>query len=405
MTVVSVVGICIGVAALIIVLSVMAGFEQDLVGRMLKGQPHLEVTASKSVAGFSLKEFPVATFQKMFPEATDVEPYIESDVVLKRDNSFSSATVFGIDPERKAHLWGFGNAITRGEFQSLLHKHSPIVVGDNNPQKYPGIILGEQLAIQLGVDIGDELIVISPQGATDMGSVMAGGTLSRHFVVTATFRTDLLNYDSRWAVTSLAEARKFMADYDRSLDEEEYVSGVAANFKDPFIVPLVTPRVKALEGLQATNWQINNKSILFALKLEKFTMGTILMLIVVVAAFSISGTMMMTVYHRRTQMALLRAIGMSKRGVARLMILHGLTISLVGIVIGLIAGIAVCVAIYYFQFLNLPEGVYYLKRLPVRFLPWNYVVICVLALLFGIVASVYPAMTAARQQPSDGLRW
>jgi lipoprotein-releasing system permease protein len=405
MTMVSVVGVCIGVAALIIVLSVMGGFEQDLMRKLLKGQPHLEITASNSAAGFSLKEFPIEGFRKKFPEASDVEPYVEADVVLKREKSFSSATIFGIDPERNAHLWGFGGAITKGEFSSLNEKHAPIVTSEDLDTKYPGIILGEQLSIQLGVDIGDELVVISPQGATDAGSIMTGGTLARHFVVVATFRTDLFNYDSRWAVVNLSEARRFMADYDSSLDQEEYVSGVAINFGNPYSVEMATPRVKDYEGLQASNWQTANKSILFALKLEKFTMGAILMLIVIVAAFSISGTMMMNVFHRRTQVALMRSLGMTKFGVARLFILHGLSISIIGIIVGLIGGVVVCALIYYFQFINLPEGVYYLKRLPVRFLPWNYVVICGMALIFGVLASLYPAMTAAKQEPSEGLRW
>jgi lipoprotein-releasing system permease protein len=135
---------------------------------------------------------------------------------LKHGSHISSATVFGIDPDRKGHLWGFGQAVTRGEFQDLKQLHTPLISMDGVEKKWPGILLGEGLAIQMGVNIGDELIIISPQGATDASSLMSGGTLSRTYVVTGTFRTDTFNFDSRWAVVHLPEARKFMTDYDTS---------------------------------------------------------------------------------------------------------------------------------------------------------------------------------------------
>jgi len=405
LTTVTIAGVCIGVAALIIVLSVMGGFEQDLRRKMLAGQPHFEIMNKSAAAGFSLKEFPLETFQQTFPEHSEIEPFVQADIVLKHGQHLSSATIFGIDPAREAHLWGFGQVVARGEFKDLTKTHPPIVSAEKNPPKWPGILLGEGLAAQLGVDIGDEIIAINPQGATQVGSVMTGGTLSRHFVVVGMFRTEMFNYDSRWAVVDLPQARKFMADYDESLDRDEFVSGVAMNFEDPYIVSKIEPRIKSFEGLEVLTWEEVNSSLLFALKLEKFTMGAILMLIVVVAAFSISGTMMMNVYHRRTQISLLRSLGMSKRGIARLFMVHGVSISVVGVIVGLVIGLSVCTVIHYFQFINLPANVYYLKRLPVKFLPSNYVVICMSAIVFGVFASLYPAMTAARQEPSEGLRF
>jgi lipoprotein-releasing system permease protein len=134
-------------------------------------------------------------------------------------------------------------------------------------------------------------------------------------------------------------------------------------------------------------------------------MGSILMLIVVVAGFSISGTMMMTVFHRRGQVSLLRSLGMSRRDVARLYLTHGFTIGTVGIVAGLAFGIAVCALIKSFQFIPLPPGVYQLKSLPCRWLWGDYAVICVVAWVFSLVAATYPAVTAARQDPGAGLRY
>src|SRR5262249_27411743 len=143
------------------------------------------------------------------------------------------------------------------------------------------------------------------------------------YVVVGKFRTGLFNYDAKWAVVSLDEGRKFMPDYDESLDRDEYVTGVAMNVKDPTRIQAVVDRVFShpppdpqpeplLKDLEPPSWEKANKSLLFALKLEKFAMGSILMLIVVVAAFSISGTMMMTVFHKRGQVSLLRSLGMNR---------------------------------------------------------------------------------------------
>lgn len=414
MTIVSIMGVAIGVAALIIVLSVMGGFEQDLKDKMLRGQPHLEVIAKNAVAGYSLKEFPLEKFKKLFPDAIDLEPYTQADVVLKQKRHITSAVLFGIDPEREAHLWGFNGAMTDGEMAGLGRAHPVQEKGDSEVRR-PGIILGEQLAEQLGAELGDEIVVLSPQASVD--TALGGGTVSRPYVVAGKFRTGLFNYDAKWAVVSLGEGRKFMPDYDESLDTEEYVTGVALNFREPLAIDQITDRVfkkqlgsdplefKGFKDLVPLTWQVANKSLLFALKLEKFAMGSILMLIVVVAGFSISGTMMMTVFHKRGQASLLRSLGMNRGDIARLYITHGFTIGTVGIFFGLLFGLAVCALIRSFQFIPLPAGVYHLKSLPCKWLWMDYGVICALAWVLSLVAATYPALTAAKQDPGQGLRY
>lgn len=403
MTIVSVFGVAIGVAALIIVLSVMGGFEQDLRDKMLRGQPHLELMAKNAAAGFSLQQVRVDQVRALFPTASDVEAFTEADVVLKQKKHLTSATLFGVDPERDGHLWGFGGAITEGEMNAIGRTHPASGNWDVEVRR-PGILLGETLAEQLSAEIGDEITVLSPQA--NAGSALSGGTVSRQYVVAGKFRTGLFNYDAKWAVVSLEEGRKFMQDYDESLDKEEYVSGIAVNLKDPLRVQeAVDKGMKGLPELEPLTWEKANKSLLFALKLEKFAMGSILMLIVIVAAFSISGTMMMTVFHKRGQVSLLRSLGMNKGDIARLYLMHGFTIGTVGIAVGLVFGVAICALIKSFQFIPLPQGVYHLKSLPCKWLWTEYVIICVCAWLFSLLASTYPAMTAAKQDPGQGLRY
>lgn len=409
MTIVSILGVTIGVAALIVVLSVMGGFEGELQKKMLRGLPHMEVVSEiHATAGFSLKEYSTDRLKKLYPEAYGVEPFTQADVVIKRRKMMLPITLFGIDPSRKEHLWGFSNTMIEGELNSvgtLSTLKSPSEGGSEN--KLPGLVIGEELASQLGADVGDELTIISPQ-MINVGTMLGGGTVSKRFVMVGKFRSELSNYDLRWAVTSIKEGRKFLQDYDEVLDTEQYVTGIAVNFRDPMKIRDYVGRLKKqtdLKELKSIDWQEVNKSLIVALKLEKFAMGSILMLIVLVAAFSISGTMMMMVFHKRAQISCLRSLGMSKKDIMKLFLTNGLAIGVIGVVFGLLVGLFLCTIIYFRHDIALPEGVYVLKALPVRFLPLEYGIICITALILIIITAIYPAITAARQDPGVGLRY
>ncbi len=405
MTTVSVLGVTIGVAALVIVLSVMGGFEADLRRKMLAGEPQLEILAENAVAGFSLKEHPVESMRSLLHLKGPVEPFVSADVVLKRKGYVTSATLIGVRPEIEGtKLWAFDGAFVEGALTDLKGVQKP-----KNPQDrklvrdLPGIALGDQLALQINADVGDEISVLSPQASA--GTALAGGTLARSYVVTGKISSGIFNFDSRWAVANLEQARYFLPEYDASLSEEEYVTGIAANVPDPLKMDHLIQKVDKIPGLKSRTWQMANKSLLIALRLEKFTMGSILMLIVLVAAFSISGTMMMTVFHKRAQVSILRSLGMSRKDIAKLFLTHGFVIGTAGVSLGVIIGILVCWFIKSTQFIPLPQGVYYLRSLPVRFLPTEYGVICLCAWLFSLAASLYPAIAASRQNPSDGVRF
>lgn len=406
MTVVSIAGVCIGVGALVIVLSVMGGFEADLKRKMLAGEPHLEViSAGNALAGFSLKEHPLNEFQKTFPAATVIEPFVSTEVVLKRRSFVNAGTVIGIRPEVEgSRLWAFDGTFIEGAISDLFTKRKPILPQNIDVvDELPGIALGDQLALQIGADVGDEITLLSPQASSS--SALAGGTIARRYVVTGKISTGLFNYDAKWCVISIDEARHFMPDYDPSLSEEEYVTGVAVNVRDPMKLEPLLEQAKKWSDLTVKTWQVTNKSLLFALKLEKFTMGSILMLIVLVATFSISGTMIMTVFHKRGQVSILRSLGMTQGEIAKLFLAHGFTIGTTGVLLGVTIGVGICYLIKSTHVFPLPEGVYYLRSLPVKFLPFEYGVICLCAWCLSLLASTYPAVAASQQNPSDGVRF
>lgn len=395
MTTMSIAGVATGVMALVVVLSVMGGFESDLRRKMLSGQPHGEIMAENAAAGFSLNDHPLSEIAAAIPEAQQIEPFTEADIVMKHGRFMASATLFGVDPDIGATNWGFDGAFIEGSLADLAK---------------PGrasIALGDDLARQLGVSVGDELIVLSPQ--TGVGTLLGGGTLSRVFVVTGIFSTGMFNYDSKWAVTNIKDGLRFIADFDESLLADRFVSGVGFSLANPMKIDVIKKRFRLrpenASRLQLRTWQEANKSLLFALKLEKFAMGSILMLIVVVAAFSISGTMMMTVFHKRPQVSLLRALGMTRRDIGRLYMVHGCVIGLSGVVMGIVLGVLICGFIQWSKSVPLPSDVYYLKVLPVRYLPVDYLVIVIAAFGLSVVASLYPAWLAARQVPGAGLRY
>jgi len=290
MTTISILGVTIGVGALVVVLSVMGGFSADLHRKMMAGEPHAETLAENALAGFSLNDHPIESFKSEFPEAIHMEPFVSADVVLKRRSYVYPSTLIAVRPEMEgSKLWAFDGAFVEGSLSELkgvrkpLYPQDPKVVRD-----LPGIALGDQLALQINADVGDEITVLSPQASTS--SALAGGTLARSFVVVGKISTGLFNYDGKWAVVHLDEGRAFLPEYDESLAEQNFVTGLALAVKDPSNVDRLSDRIKKFPGLMLQTWQMTNKSLLFALKLEKFTMGSILMLIVVVAGFFLCGT-------------------------------------------------------------------------------------------------------------------
>ena len=398
MTKISILGVTIGVAALVIVLSIMGGFERDLVAKMFRGLPHMEVFHTNPQIGISLRDRPIEHFVAEFPEATGIEPFTKSDVILKNGKHLSSTVLFGIDPKLGAALWGFFS----GRFEGLVADLERRKFSDASDIDYlGGVILGEDLAIQLGVGVGEDVFIISPYASARV--IASGGHISGQFRVVGIFQTDLPQFDSKYAVVSLAAGRRYLPDYDYTLDEDQFVSGIAVNFAEPEYVNRYRDNYYP-DNYKVVTWKDTNHSLLVALQLEKFTMGSILLLVVLVAAFSISGTIMMTIFHRRSQIALMRALGMTGWEVGKLYLFVGLFIGSIGVLLGMSLGVLVCSIIHFSHIVHLPPGMYYHSRLPVKFLPLEYLVISLCAWLLSLVAVFYPSMIAAKQDPGDGLR-
>ena len=404
MTVSSILGVTLGVAALIIVLSIMGGFEQALRTKMLRGEPHLEILNNRALLGFSLLEHPLEDIEARLPEADAIAPFVQADVVMKQGKHLAAASLVGIDPDRDARMWAFHDSMIEGDLAEIGTLHRPLISFEDSAPQLPGVLLGDALAGQLGADVGDEVVILSPEAAST-AAILTGATLTRSYVVVGIFHSGLTNFDSKWAVTTLDEARQFMVGYDPGLDDERYVTGVAANVSNPEVIEQYAARFQQSKDLQVRTWKDANAALLFALKLEKYTMGAILMLIVLVAAFSISGTLMMTVFFKKTQICLLRSLGMTRYDIGRLFLFQGLMVGGVGVGLGLSLGLFVCWLLTQFRYIDMPASLMSMRAWPVKFLPFEYTVICSLAMLLCVVGALYPALTASKQNPSSGLRY
>ena len=400
MTKVSILGVAIGVATLIVVLSIMGGLESNLRTKMFKGMPHIELRSEDALLGFSLQEVSLKSL-KQKPWITELEPFIQNDVVIKKGKILAPMTLLGLDPSSGGKPWGFSKHMIEGSLENL---DSPFDSRSKN-SSLPGIILGESLARRLGASTLDLVTTVSLDLST--GSILSGQKISTLFEVRGIFYTGLAKYDSQYALTGLSSARKFMPEYDASLDEEKFVTGLALLTKEPEKVEFYSQNLKKELELETRTWKDANKSIIFALKLEKYTMASILFLIVLVAGFSISGTLMMSVFYKKNQISLLRSLGLSRRSVLFIHLLQGLLIGFAGGILGLSLGIGAC----FFLDSNLlssllPNGFHsFLRLIPIRFLWFEYLFIALSAWVLSLLAALYPALLASKQAPTEGLRY
>jgi lipoprotein-releasing system permease protein len=397
MTWVSIFGVIIGVAAIVLVLSVMGGLARDIKHRVSRGYPHLEIYGKNQLVGFSLQQVEMSLMQKI-PGLSSLEVFTKADCVIRHKKQLAPVVVFGLNSGAGDDIWGFSKGMVEG---SLDHLYKPDPFEPKEHHSLPTVIVGEDLAIRLGINKGDVISVLNPQAG--IGQISAGVKLVHLFKVRGTFLTLLPRYDNSYVLVDIVQGRKFMPDYDHSIDGQEYVNGIALMFENFNLAKKFKDKWPDHKRFSLFTWEDTNSSLLMALKLEKYTMSAILFLIILIAGFSISATLMMTVFHRQKYIAIIRSLGMSSQDVLKVYITHGCFIGIIGIFLGLILGIAGCLFLN-----NLVSIVSFLPsflRQSVVFLPFEYAVICVSAFFISILASVYPAWVAASKNPSEGLQY
>ena len=385
----SMLGIALGVTALITVLSVMNGFEKELRQRILGMASH----ATVSEFGERLQDWEAVKQQVSRHERVlAVAPYVSGETMLSVGQQVSGAVVRGIIPDEEAGVSDVLENIRRGDVGNLQ-------AGSYN------IILGSELAYSLGVGLGDAVTVVSPQ-------IMVGPTglmpRLRRFTVIGVFEVGMYEYDRGVALVHMEDAAKLFR-----LDEN--VSGIRLKLDDLFAAPRVARELSmSLPGdYRVQDWTRQHANFFRAVKTEKRVMFIILTLIIAVAAFNIVSTLVMVVTDKQSDIAILRTLGASPRSIMVIFVIQGAIIGILGTLLGVAGGVALALNVEtlvpaieeFFNVQFLAPDVYYISKLPSD-LHWDDVITMTsVALVLSLLATLYPAWRAARTQPADALRY
>jgi lipoprotein-releasing system permease protein len=387
-TLIAIGGVSVGVMALIIVIAVMTGLQQDLRDKILGVNPHIWVmTYGESMRMDDWQ----GALQRVcqVPEVSAAGPFIHTEVgITNRANYSEGAFLRGIDPANP------GPAVT--DIGATLRRHR--LLPARTRSGLPPLVLGEALATRASVLPGDTLTVVSFQNArvSPVGGLMP--TL-RKFEVTGTFRTGMYEYDNKFMYTSIAAAQELTG-------LGQAVSGIEVRVKDPMQASRVGRAITDSLGIpfRYDDWKSMNASLFAALKLEKLVMGVILLLIVVVAAFNIISTLVMVVTDKTREIGILKSMGLTSRRVLHIFVMQGLVIGLVGSLLGAGGGLLLNYLIDRFHLIRIPGDIYFVSYLPVRSDPRDVAVILASTVLIALLATLYPARQAARLTPVEAIR-
>jgi lipoprotein-releasing system permease protein len=386
---VSMLGIALGVAALIIVLSVMNGFQKEVRDRMLSVIAHIEVF---SASGEPLRDWHALATQAMtHPQVKAAAPFIASQALIARGDEMRGVIVRGISPEDEAGVTPLGGELFKG------------VMGELKPGRW-GVVLGYELARSLGVQAGDSITVVTPSGQTTPAGVVPR---LKQLTVLGTFNAGHYEYDSSMAMMHIDDAAR--------LFRTGGPQGIQLRLADQQQARSVAAELSGLLGPEwrVRDWTRTNAAWFDAVQIEKRMMGLILTLIVAVAAFNLVSTLVMTVTDKRADIAILRTLGASPRSIMGIFMVQGALAGVIGTVAGLLLGLLVAFNIDVIvpaieHLLNtrfLPGNIYLITKMPSDPQQGDIVPIVLTSLVLAFVATIYPSWRASRVNPAEALRY
>jgi lipoprotein-releasing system permease protein len=395
-TFISTAGVALGVMALIVVLAVMTGFENDLKEKILGTNAHIVVIRS----GAPMEKYrDIVEKLKGFKGVQAATPFIYNQVMLSSGKNVSGVVLRGIDVATDRTVTRLSTSVVEGNIDDLDPK-----MGQGS-ETMPGLMIGKELAKHLNLFLGDKVNVISP-----MGSITPLGMMPRMkpFKVTGIFNTGMFEYDSTLAYVSLDQAQRFF-------DLGDTVTGIQLKVEDVYGTDVLVRSINREMGIgfYARDWMQMNKNILFALKTEKMVMFIILTLIVLVAAFGIASTLFMVVMEKNRDIAILKSMGAPATSIMKIFVLEGLIIGIIGTISGVILGLLVALnlepIITIIQKITgqnfFSKDIYYLDHFPSLVVPSDVVLISITAIVISFLATLYPAWQASRMLPAEALRY
>jgi len=388
----SMVGIGLGVAALIVVLSVMNGFQEELRSRILGVASHLQITGANNVlADWQAVSSRVQTAKHV----TGTAPYIMAQGMLSNGQAVQGAIVRGVLPSEEGKVSDLAEHMRAGELANLK-------AGEF------GIVLGAELAQSLGVIVGDKVVLMAPQGQFTPTGVVPR---IKQFTVVGLFQIGMYEYDAGLALINIDDAAKLYRMGNN-------VSGVRLKLDDLFLAPKISHDLAVVlseetQALFLTDWTQEHANFFRAIQMEKRVMFIILALIVAVAAFNIVSTLVMAVTDKRADIAIMRTFGASQLSIMAIFIVQGALIGLIGTVVGAFFGVLIALNIstivpfieHLFNVQFLAKDIYYISELPSHLLWGDVLTIVILSFFLSLIATLYPSWKASKMNPAEALRY
>ena len=386
-------GVTVGVTALVIVIAVMTGMQEDLQGKILESTAHVRILE----AGTSLR---LNNWEQVVEDVLEVEgvvgaaPWVLSSVSVVRSGTESfypqSASLFGVQLDTtQTPPTDMERRIMEGA-ASLESVDSDL----------PPLLMGRLLADRMQLFVGDTVVVASFENLS--ANVMGGlAPTLRRFQVTGTFETGMYDYDLQNVYTTLAHAQDLVG-----IDDPSVVGGIGVRTVDPSRATEIAGAIQDRLGFPyyVESWEVTNRALFSALKLEKIAMGLILFLIVLVAAFNIVSTLVMVVADRTREIGILKAMGMTRAGILRVFVLQGAWIGVMGTALGTVLGVALAFILGRYELIKIPPDVYFVDHLPVSLQLDDVGKIVVASIVVAFLATIYPAIQASRLEPVDAIR-
>ncbi len=376
-------GVFVGVAAIIIVLSVQNGFHKELRDRILGASPHITI----SQFGYKPIEYQgendsLVNKIRQLPGVVAVAPFIYSKILLRAGSLVEGGVAKGIAPELESKMTDISHTIVEGSFSF----------------DSAGVVIGVELARSLGLFVGDQITLFSPFAgtATPVGYLPR----TRTFRINGIFDAGMYEYNASFVFVGLNELQNFLGIPGR-------ITGFEVRCYEPLNASRVARRIAWELGspFRATDWIAQNRNLFTALKLEKVVTFIVLVLIVLVAAFNIVGMLTMMVIRKTREIGILKTIGAKSQSITRIFVMVGLLIGTLGTAGGALFGFIVSYLLNRYRFVNLPGDVYFIKNLPVEMQWQDFAIVCASALLITLVATFYPAYRAAKLQPVEAIRY
>ena len=387
------VGVAVGVMALLVTLGVMDGFEQDLKEKLLGNMAPITLTGKEldrtDVEALEVALTALSGFRGLCP-------YVRTQVLLTVSGRSFGATLVGVDPDRVSQVNRLPEQILTGSISAL--QRFPDTGGElPECEGRPSILVGREMLHRLGAYYGDRIRMVSPVGIeTPFGVV----PVQNDYCIGGIFQTGLYEYDASFVYMSLEEAQRFLHLGSR-------VTGIDVGIRDVARAPEVAGRIRDRidPAIRVEDWTQKNRRLLSAMRLEKTTAFAVLVLIVLVAVLSILSSLAMNVMEKRQEIAILKALGATRRRILFLFVLQGLSIGGTGTLIGSLAGIGICRLLKTYPVVTLPQDVFYQMTLPVALAATDVLYVCLATLALSLLATLYPAWKAAGVVPAESLRY